>query len=82
METSKLASILQRPALHQRLVGDYKGAYSLGIGRDPDNPSAPAIILHVEGDPPFQTPDHIQVDHESIRVVKRTAFVAPKPLSL
>ncbi len=82
MDTSRLASILQRPALHQRLLGDYTGAYSLGIGRDPDNPSAPAIILQVENDPPLPTPDYIQIDNESVRVIKKTKFVAPKPLSL
>ena len=82
METSELAAILRQPAIHQRLVGDYDGPYSLGIGRDPDNPSAPAIILQIADDPPVATPESIQLGNQSIRVVKRTGFVAPRPLSL
>ncbi len=80
MDTRELAALLEKPALHQQLLGPYRGAYSLGIGRDPDNPSAPAIVLHVEGDGPPETPHHIQVGQERVRVIKKTGFIAPKPL--
>jgi len=80
MRTDQLSATLQEPDVHRQLLGDYKGPYSLGIGRDPENPAAPAIILHVQDDPPLRPPPYIQIGPERVRVITRRGFVAPKPL--
>jgi hypothetical protein len=80
VEIKQLASMLQDKELHRRLVGGFSGAYSVGIGADPDDPEAPAIVLHVEGHTPPQVPRSIDVGDESVRVITKTGFVVPKPL--
>jgi hypothetical protein len=82
MGPDQLSAALRMPELHQRLLGDYRGAYSLGIGRDPEDPAAAAVVLHVEGDQPLDFPSFLQIGSERIRVITRRGFVLPRPLEL
>jgi hypothetical protein len=80
VEIKRLASMLQDKELNRQLVGTFSGAYSVGIGADPDNPKTPAIVLHVEGEVPPLVPRSIQVGEDSVRVITKTGFVVPMPL--
>jgi|HubBroStandDraft_1064217.scaffolds.fasta_scaffold16475_2 hypothetical protein len=80
VEIKQLASLLEDKELHKRLVGAFKGAYSVGIGADPDHPGRPALVLHVEGDSPPHIAPSIQFGKDSVRVITKTGFRVPKPL--
>jgi len=82
VETKELASLLQDWKFHKQLVGAFSGAYSVGIGADPDDPGKPVIMLHVEGKTPPEIPGSIQFGGHSVRVITKTGLVAPKPLQL
>jgi hypothetical protein len=80
MSPHQLSSALRSPEVHRQLLGDYQGPYSLGVGRDTDNPSAPAIVLQVEDDARLNPPSHLEIGSERVRVITRRGFVAPTPL--
>ena len=80
IEMKQLASLLQDKKLHEQLVGAFSGAYSVGIGADPDDPKKPAIVLQVEGKTPPPTPRSIRLGDDSVRVITKSGFVTPKPL--
>ena len=82
MRADQLSSALQTPELHRQLLGDYAGAYSVGVGRDPEDPSSAVIVLQVEGDQPPNTPARLQIGSEWVRVITRPGFIVPKPLKL
>jgi len=80
MRPEQLSSVLQKADVHRQLLGDYDGPYSLGVGRDPEDPSAPAIVLHVQDAPSVNPPTHLDIGSERVRVIIRRGFVAPRPL--
>lgn len=80
MSALQLSRTIRQPALVRQLIGDYRGAYSLGIGQDPENPSQAAIVLQTENADPSKFLDHIQLDNCSIRIIVRQGFRPPVPL--
>jgi hypothetical protein len=80
MRSEQLARLIEQPQFHQKLLGSFAKAYSLGVGRDPKRPSEPALILQVEGEESPNVPDEVEVGGEKIRVIAKTGFKAPRPL--
>ena len=80
MNVEQLSSLMTEPEIQKSLLGDYRGPYSLGVGADPEDPSSPALILYVGGENAINVPNHIRVGGETLRVITRTGFTAPKPL--
>ena len=80
LNQDQIADLLERPDFLRTVLGDYSGAYSLGVGRDPEDPSRHAIILHVEDAHPVKIPDSVNVGADSLKIVKKSGFIQPKPL--
>ena len=80
MRTEQLAELIEQPKFHRKVLGTFAKAYSLGVGRDPQKPSAPALIVQVEGDEAPSIPSEVEVDGEKVRVIAKTGFKAPRPL--
>ena len=78
MNESSLAEAIQRPEVHRSLLGDYDGAYALGITSSPEGKDRVALLLRIEGTAPKEIPTHIAVDGEQIPVVVQGGFRAPK----
>jgi hypothetical protein len=80
MEIDRLAALIEQPHIQKLLLGKYHGAYSLGVGRDPNNPRGLAVILDIEtaGSPVVEP--YLQLEGESVPVIVRTGFAPPKPL--
>jgi hypothetical protein len=78
MNQSSLAEAIQRPDVHRTLLGDYKGAYALGVTKSPDDEDVPALLLRIEGTVPDEFPKHIAVDGEKVSVVVVGGFKSPK----
>jgi hypothetical protein len=75
MDAKQLMRWVEEPMTHQKIVGDYDGAYSLGVN---DNP--PAFLLRVEPDKVSGFPTKVQVHGVEVPVIVRGNFVRPVPL--
>jgi hypothetical protein len=82
MNVEMLSNLLELPETHQQILAGYQGAYSLGIGADPDEIGHdPVLILQVEHWSSRKFPSHVRLDGESIRLVVRDDFTAPTALT-
>lgn len=79
MNETTLAAAIQKPEIHRRLLGKYKGAYALGVTTSPDDKGA-ALLLRIEGAVPEDIPKQIAVDGEQVPVKAVGGFKAPKAL--
>jgi hypothetical protein len=79
MNEASLAEAVQRPELHRRLLGKYKGAYALGVTRIANGQRC-ALHLRIEGPVPPEIPQKIAVDGEEVPVVVEGGFKAPRAL--
>ena len=78
MNESSLAEALQRPELHRALLGNYDGAYALGITSSPETNDRIALLLRIEGTVPKEIPTHVTVDGEQVPVIVQGGFKTPK----
>lgn len=74
MTTTQLTGLVNQPETHRLIVGDYDGAYSLGVTDDP-----PAFLLRVEPADAARFPSAVTVRGQRIPVVVRDDFRAPRP---
>ena len=79
MTIEDLARIIERPATHRRIVGDYAGAYSLGVTRHPSK-SGGAFLLRVEDHGVENMPRSVTIEGEEIPVIVQGGCRAPRPL--
>ena len=75
MQDQQLAAALRRPEVHREVLGNYRGAYSLGVTRA--NGRA-ALLLRVEDGVPDHVPSAIVVDGEPVPVIVHGNFQAPR----
>ena len=80
MDQDRLADLIERPEVQQRILNDYEGGYSLGITLNPRNRSEMAIRVRVEGDD-VHIPSQITLDGETIPIIVSSNFKVPEPLS-
>lgn len=76
-----LKSVVTRSELHRKVLGDYAGAYSLGITRPDMQKEKYAIALNVEGSDTTRFPSEVEFDGRKIEVIVKGGFVAPWPLN-
>ena len=75
----KLAELAARPEVHRRLLGDYRGPYSLGVTRVPLEDGEPALLLRVASeDLAQQIPRELDIDGDTVPVVVDGKFRAPR----
>jgi hypothetical protein len=75
MDAKQLMSWVEEPVTHQKIVGDYDGAYSLGVSDSP-----PAFLLRVESDDVSGFPTKVEVHGVEVPVIVRGNFARPVPL--
>lgn len=73
-----LAEVVENPDLHHKLLGDYQGAYSLGI-TSTDN-GGDALLLQVETEDLSDFPREVLYFGHKIPVIVRGSFRRPTPL--
>lgn len=81
MNLKRLSKLIERPDVHQMILGDYEGGYSLGITSHPDNPDEFAIRVRIEGDDASRIPSQVLIGGESVPVLVHTNFKVPVPLT-
>jgi hypothetical protein len=77
MTDQQLAAAVRRPDVHRKLLGSYRGAYSLGVTRAQGQP---ALLLRLEGETPPHVPASIVIDGEPVSVIVHGSFRAPQAL--
>lgn len=75
MTDQQLAAALQRPEVHRKLLGNYRGPYSLGVTRAHGRA---ALLLRVEDEVPEHMPSEIVIDGEPVSVIVHGGFRAPR----
>ena len=73
MKIEKLIDYVELPEVHQQILGDYQGAYSLGVG-------ANGLVLQVQGQTPESTPVYIRLGDEDIPIEVVENWTPPIPL--
>ncbi len=79
MNQDRLADLIERPEVQQRILNDYEGGYALGITLNPQDRSEMAIRVRVEGKD-ANIPSHITLDGETIPIIVNSDFKVPEPL--
>jgi len=80
MDESRLARLIERPEIQQRILGDYDGGYSLGLTASPCNHGDLAIRVRIESRDADRIPSEIVLDGEAVPVIVNTGFKVPEPL--
>jgi hypothetical protein len=78
VDASELAPLLERSETHRLILGDYKGPYALGVGRDPDNPGAYGFILKVPTEEGW--PRSVTINGQRIPIHVQGGFQPVTPL--
>jgi hypothetical protein len=79
VEQERLACLLEQPEVQQRILGDYNGAYALGLVPSSD-PGKVAIRVRIEGTDPSVIPNQVDLEGETVPILVHTGFKAPVPL--
>jgi hypothetical protein len=81
MDVNRLAELIQDPDVHRRVLGQYRGPYSLGVTQVSGGQSNDAALsLSVEGKDSDQFPSHIEIAGERVPVVVNPRWTVPRPL--
>jgi hypothetical protein len=80
MDPNRLARLIEKPEVQQRILGDYDGGYSLGLTTNPKNKEETAIRVRVEGEDVNDIPRQVVLDGEAIPVIVTGSFKVPVPL--
>lgn len=80
MDQNRLATLIEKPEVQQKILGDYDGGYSLGLTSHPTDKEKLAIRVRVEGDDASEIPQQIVLDGESVPVIVTANFKVPQPL--
>jgi hypothetical protein len=78
MNVTELSEALQHPEIHRRILGGYRGPYALGVTDSPENSDEAAFLLRVADDASLNDLDAVEVHGESVHVIVKRGFVAPK----
>lgn len=81
MRIKQLEQLIEQPKFHEALLHGFDRAYSLGIGRNPDEPSEYVVIVQIDGQEVPEIPTEIKVGDETVRVITKTGFRTPRPLT-
>jgi hypothetical protein len=73
-----LAEVVENAALHYKLIGDYPGAYSLGVTST--DSGGDALLLQVETEDLSNFPREVLFLGQKIQVIVRGSFRRPTPL--
>lgn len=81
MTADRLIHLVHSPELLQKVLGNYDGPFSIGVGQDPSEPSCAAVVVHLQGKrEAVNVPDSIELAGETLKVIKKSGFLPPKPL--
>ena len=78
MDAVELADLLENSETHRLILGDYQGRYALGVGRDPDNPGAYALILKVPDAAGW--PRSVTINGRRVQICVQGGFRRVQPL--
>lgn len=80
MDQNRLASLIEKPEVQNRILGNYEGGYALGLTLNPQNRSELAIRVRIEGEDAGDIPQQILLEGEAVPVIVSTNFRVPEPL--
>ena len=80
MDLDRLATLLEKPEVQQKILGDYDGGYSMGLTSHPTNRGKMAIRVRVEGEDAGDIPRQVVLDGEAVPVIVTANFKVPQPL--
>jgi hypothetical protein len=79
MTVERLATFVQKPDVHRRVLGSYRGAYALGVTQASRDQDA-ALSLSVASPDASSFPREIDIEGERVPIHIQTNWSAPRPL--
>lgn len=81
MQLERLATLIEEPSVHRKILRDYSGGYSLGVTLNPRNRDEFAIRVRIEGNDAGDIPPEIVLDGEAVPIIVNRNFKVPEPLT-
>ena len=79
MKVERLSKFVEKPEIHRRVLGKYRGGYALGVTETPDKKEA-ALSLSVESAEASDFPNEVKIAGENVPVIVQTKWSVPRPL--
>jgi hypothetical protein len=79
MDQQALETLLKTPDVQRRLVGNFQGAYAVGISEPPTETHPPRLLLRVASQDVSQFPTEINLAGEQVAIDVRPNFRPPMP---
>jgi hypothetical protein len=80
MDQERLANLIGRQEIQKKILGNYRGGYSIGLSLNPENRSQLAIRVRIEGQESAGIPSQVVLEGEPIPIIVNTNFKLPEPL--
>ncbi len=80
MTQDRLAALIAKPEVQQKILSNYHGGYSLGLALNPNNRNEVVIRVRIEGEDPTVILPEIVLEGETIPIIVNTNFKVPEPL--
>lgn len=78
MRPDRLAALMLEPKILRKILGTYKGSYSLGVTRVSKDSKDYALQLHVADDAGHRFPPSVKIADENVKIVVKTDFKEPQ----
>lgn len=79
MKVERLSKLVEKPEIHRRVLGKYRGGYALGVTQTADRSKA-ALSLSVESADASAFPQEIEIEGENVPVIIQSKWSVPRPL--
>ncbi len=74
MNVNALKKFLETSEVRSSILRGFAGAYSLGVGRDPDHPDKAYFVLRVDAGHSAKFPTWVHLDGQLVRVDVRAGY--------
>jgi hypothetical protein len=77
MDQKRLAQLIELPDVQRKILGGYRGAYSLGLTLHPRDRRRLVISVRIAGSDDHRIPRQVELDGARIPVLVRANFTPP-----
>jgi hypothetical protein len=74
MDQERLANLIGRQEIQKKILGNYRGGYSIGLSLNPENRSQLAIRVRIDGQESAGIPSQVVLEGEPIPIIVNTNF--------
>jgi hypothetical protein len=80
LSQDRLVTLIELPEVQRKILGSYRGGFSLGLTLNPEDRSEIAIRVRIEDQNSALIPPHVVLDGERVPIIVNTGFQVPHRL--